>query len=84
MIFVAEKKKKNKKDSKQTWHFAPPRFENNITILNMYFYCLHEEWQEGKREGKKPQKVTKCHCYLAIAFNMKKLSDSNTQLRMQS
>lgn len=62
---------------------GPPRFEKNITILKMYFYCPWEESQEGKREGKTPQKVAKWHHYVAIAFNnKKKLSDSNAQLRM--
>lgn len=67
---------------KKRWHLAPPRFEKNITILTMYFHCLWEEWQEGKRVGKTPQKVTKWHHYVAIAFNNRKeLSDSNAQLR---
>lgn len=67
---------------KKGWHLAPLRFENNIKMLKMYFYCLWEESQEGKREGKTLQKVTHWHHYVALAFNKKKLSDSNAQLKM--
>jgi len=62
---------------------AAPRSEESITILKIHFYCLWEEGWEGKREGKTPQKATKWHHYVAIAFdNKKKLSDRNAQIRM--
>lgn len=57
---------------KKRWHLAPLRFEKNITILEMYFYCLWEKWQAGKKEGKRPPKVTKWHRSVAIALTTRR------------
>lgn len=61
---------------------APLRFGKKVTILEMYFYCLWEEWQEGKREGK-TSKSDNVALFCCHSFNSKKkLSSNNAQLRM--
>lgn len=63
-------------------NLAPLMFVKNITILEMYFYSLWEEWQEGKREGKTP-KSDNVASFCCHSFNSrKKLSSNNAQLRM--